>query len=135
MKHRHARSALALLACAGVASPAVPVRAQPVAIIRIYNNYFNPEQATVTPGGRIVWIAMESGHTVTADDGRFSWTLQRNEIAVWDTAGPEVVPYRCLVHEPRMRGSIVVGAAPVGTEPPEGAGKRDRTKEGSGLGA
>lgn len=117
MRVRGLASGLVLIA--GMSAWA-PSQAALVNLVEVRSNVFEPRAIAIAPGETVTWTARDAGHTVTADDGRFSFpsgggTLARGDTAAWTFGADETVAYRCLVHGPAMAGVVVVGA---GSPPP-----------------
>ncbi|HVL91145.1 MAG TPA: right-handed parallel beta-helix repeat-containing protein [Actinomycetota bacterium] len=119
--HRRALTAL-LLACAAAASLALrvaPVAAAPQAHpVEVRSNFFEPRVINIAPGDTVTWTAVEFGHTVEADNGRFNFYPQRyihrGESVSFTFLTEETVRYHCRVHGSSggggMSGTIIVGA-------------------------
>jgi plastocyanin len=81
--------------------------------VLVRNDFFNPTDFEVAPGGTVVWAWVSLGreHNVTFDDGptsgnQASGTYERT----FSTAGD--YPYHCTIHGVSMSGVIHVVAAP-----------------------
>ncbi len=75
---------------------------------------YQPPTLTIVAGDDIRWVnGSDQAHTVTADNGSFdSGPFVRDEpfSVVFETAG--TFAYHCTIHPDRMKGTIVVTAAP-----------------------
>jgi len=121
---RRVRSLIALAsACAAMAVVAARVTPPAAAApqthpVEIRSNFFTPRVINISPGDTVTWTAIDNGHTVEADDGRFNFFpqrfLNRNEQVSFTFLTEETVRYHCRVHGAAggggMSGSIVVGA-------------------------
>lgn len=101
-----------------------PARADAINVVEVVNNFFDPQRITIAHGETVTWILREGGHTITANDGRFSFpdegTGVRGDVFSWTFAADETFSYRCLVHGPGMNGVVVIGAgSPPPPPPPE----------------
>lgn len=101
-----------------------PAHAGAANVVEVLNNVFAPNEIAVARGEGVTWLARDGGHTITADDGRFSFpegrTSVRGDTFTWTFDADETFSYRCLVHGPGMRGVIIVGAgSPPPPPPPE----------------
>src|SRR5215207_4396334 len=78
--------------------------------VSIEDFYFEPPDAAIAPGDKIIWINKGSTpHTVTADDGSFdSGVLNRGDTYTVTFLGSGTVTYHCAIH-PNMVGSVSVG--------------------------
>lgn len=87
-------------------------------VVEVRNNFFDPQTVRVAAGSTVRWTAMDGGHTVTADDGRFDFgPLRDGETAAWTAGADETVRYHCRLHSGEgMVGTIVVGDG--GAPPP-----------------
>jgi len=89
--------------------------------VAIEDFYFDPPDAAIAPGDKIIWINKgRAPHTVTADDGSFdSGVLNPGETYTVTFLGSGTVTYHCTIH-PNMVGSVSVGggAGAVPVEPP-----------------
>src|SRR5215212_8662871 len=92
--------------------------------VSIEDFYFEPPDAAIAPGDKIIWINKGSTpHTVTADDGSFdSGVLNRGDTYTVTFLGSGTVTYYCTLH-PWMVGGVNVdgdvgggGATPTTTE-------------------
>src|SRR5829696_5062690 len=89
--------------------------------VAIEDFYFDPPDAAIAPGDKIIWTNKgRAPHTVTADDGSFdSGVLKPGETYTVTFLGSGTVTYHCTIH-PNMVGSVTVGgeATAVPPEPP-----------------
>lgn len=130
---RHSRLLIAMLvACAAAAGLGLRVVAPAAAApqshpVEIRSNVFEPRVINIAPGDTVTWTAIDGGHTVEADDGRFNFFpqrfLNRNETVSFTFLTEETVRYHCRVHGADggagMAGVIIVGAgSPVPTPTP-----------------
>lgn len=116
--HTRIAAAAALMLCAAVA---LAVRVAPAAPqthpVELHSNFFTPRTIFVSPGDTVAWTAIDGGHTVEADDGRFNFFPQRfiarGETVSFTFLTDETVRYHCRVHGADggggMAGTIVVG--------------------------
>jgi plastocyanin len=115
--------AVALCLAAGLIAPLA--RADAVNIVEVRSNEFLPRLIEIARGETVTWVARDAGHTVSADDGRFSFpvdggSLSQGQSASWTFSDDETFAYRCAVHGPGMAGVVVVGAgSPPPPPPPE----------------
>jgi len=119
--NRRALAAGLMLAATAATAPA---RADAINVVEIFNNFFEPQKITIAKGETVTWVSREGGHTVTANDDRFSFpelgTSVRGDTFSWTFHEDETFSYRCLVHGPGMAGVVVVGAgSPPPPPPPE----------------
>jgi plastocyanin len=114
-KRRVAALLVATLALAGLAALAAtgPTRAASHTVAVVDFEY-QPQTLTIAAGDDIRWENTSNRqHTVTADNGTFdSGPFVRDEpfSVVFETAG--TFAYHCTIHPDRMKGTIVVTAAP-----------------------
>jgi plastocyanin/nitrous oxidase accessory protein NosD len=112
-------SALCVLATFSIAAPAA--HAATTHHVRVQDNGFHPRVLAIEPGDTVTWTAMETQHTVTADDGRFDFhpgrTLNQGEQVPWRFDAVEEVRYYCRIHG-GPGGVGMSGLIRVGTPPP-----------------
>ena len=112
----------AVVAVLAVALAPLPSRAA-VHTVSVRSNFYDPTTVKVGYGDTVVWTAVDTGHTVTADDLRFDFyksrTLNQGE-SVNYTVGhkDESIRYHCRVHVD-MTGLIVVGKGSIVVPEPE----------------
>lgn len=91
-----------------------PVRAKD-ASITIKDYAFDPDPVTITAGSVVTWTNTSGqNHTVTSDTGD---TLNSGPIGPGEAYGnlfdtPGTYAYHCAIHPDRMKGTIIVKAAP-----------------------
>lgn len=91
-----------------------PVRAKD-ATITIKDYAFDPDLVTITAGSVVTWTNTSGqNHTVTSDTGD---TLNSGPIGPGEPYGnlfdtPGTYTYHCAIHPDRMKGTIIVTAAP-----------------------
>src|SRR5688572_13298119 len=94
-------------ASAGPLDPQVDVR----------SNFFDPQELRITAGQTVQWNAVDGGHSVDAEDGRFRFPDSAGTLSAGDTVtytfttDDERVVFACRVHS-SMRGVVVVGDPP-----------------------
>ncbi|MCC6455685.1 MAG: PKD domain-containing protein [Caldilineaceae bacterium] len=83
------------------------------AVVDVIDNSFDPVDATIPAGGKVVWVLRQGFHSVTADDGSFNQPAGSNWtpfIHTFDTVN--TYPYYCTVHGGPggvgMAGSVIV---------------------------
>ncbi len=124
-----------MLAVLAVGMPAVPAFARgQTHHVQAWSNFFFPNEIRISPGDTIVWTAMNEGHTVTAEDNRFTWppvtgVMKRGETFSWTFNGDETLAFYCRVHgqfggpKPgsyNMLGKIIAGTGGTRPSPPPG---------------
>ena len=115
------RRAFLVLALVAVGFVTVPPPAQAATHnVNVDDSGFGPEFLEIEPGDTVVWSALRTGHTVTADDGRFDFHRDRvlgvGEQVSWTFDAEEDVRFYCKLHGgpggQGMSGLIRVGDPP-----------------------
>lgn len=124
---------LTVIGASGCVVEPAAARAQ-THVVELRSNFYFPGNLHISPGDSIVFKAVEHGHTVSADDRRFSWppgnrTMNAGDSFTFVFPLEETVRFFCRVHgqaggqvpgEYNMVGSIVVGrGAPTGSGSPQ----------------
>ena len=78
--------------------------------LEIHDNYFEPQTITVTVGSTLTWRHLGNvAHDITGGDRAWGGSLITSGGAWQLTFGREgVYDYYCSIHQPSMRGRIVV---------------------------
>jgi plastocyanin len=97
------------LACGSGGLATEPQAVHATYTVAIENMQFTPEELTVHPGDRIVWVNKDLfPHTVTATQKAFdSQGIAANASWVYVAKSPGVYPYSCIFH-PSMKGKVTV---------------------------
>lgn len=118
-----AASAIAGVACSDSGNGGQGPGETPEGDILVRNNFFDPSELDVAPGGTVVWAWASNGtaHNVTFTDvppsgNQGSGTFERTFAALGD------YPYLCTIHGESMSGVVRVVAAPA---PGGGGGGND----------
>jgi plastocyanin len=110
-----------LCVVAVLSAGAPPAHAATTHHVRVQDNGFTPSVLAIEPGDTVIWTAMETQHTVTADDGRFDFhpgrSLDQGEQVPWRFDAVEEVRYHCRIHG-AAGGQGMAGLIRVGTPPP-----------------
>lgn len=93
----------------GTSTPATPSGGVTADAIEIKEFKFNPGDAVVKVGQKIVWTNEDTApHDVVADDGSFkSETLEKDDEFAYTADKAGSFPYICSIH-PTMKGTLTV---------------------------